>query len=93
MEGINYIGHSTSAELPEQDATAEQIIAGMKQIIARVHAHGREIYGCTLTPYEGTVFDRLFDKPERTRRRAAVGERLEGASMAPFDARDRLRRG
>ena len=28
MEGINDIGHSTAAGLPEQDVTAEQIIAG-----------------------------------------------------------------
>ena len=37
MEGINDIGHSTAGQLPEQDVSAEQIIAGMKQIIARVH--------------------------------------------------------
>ena len=36
MEGINDIGHSTAGGLSEQDLTAEQIIGGMKQIIARV---------------------------------------------------------
>ena len=56
MEGINDIGHSTSADLPEQDVSAEEIIAGMKQIIARVHDRGAKIYGATLTPYEGTTF-------------------------------------
>ncbi len=63
MEGINEIGHSTSAGLPEQAVTADQIIAGMKQIIARVHAHGAKIYGATLTPYEGTVFHGYY-QPE-----------------------------
>jgi lysophospholipase L1-like esterase len=49
MEGINDIGHSTSAGLPERDVTADQIIAGMKQIVVRVHEHGAKIYGATLT--------------------------------------------
>ena len=56
MEGINDIGHPTSADLPEQDVSADQIIAGMKQIIARVHERGAKIYGATLTPYENTTF-------------------------------------
>jgi lysophospholipase L1-like esterase len=71
MEGINDIGHSTSAGLPEQDVTAEQIIAGMKQIVARVHAHGAKIYGATLTPYEGTVFHGYY-QPEGEAKREAV---------------------
>ena len=71
MEGINDIGHSTSAELPEQDVSADQIIEGMKQIIARVHARGAKIYGATLTPYEGTVFHRYY-QPEGEAKREAV---------------------
>src|SRR5580658_8791352 len=71
MEGINDIGHSTSAGLPEQDVTAEQIIAGMKQIVARVHEHGAKIYGATLTPYEGTVFNG-YRPPEGEAKREAV---------------------
>src|SRR5271167_4486890 len=71
MEGINDIGDSTSAGLPEQDVTAEQIIAGMKQIVARVHAHGAKIYGATLTPYEGTVFHGYY-QPEGEAKREAV---------------------
>ena len=71
MEGINDIGHSTSAELPEQDVSADQIIEGMKQIIARVHARGAKIYGATLTPYEGTVFHGYY-QPEGEVKREAV---------------------
>ena len=71
MEGINDIGHSTSAGLPEQDVTADQIIAGMKQIVARVHEHGAKIYGATLTPYEGTVFHGYY-QPEGEAKREAV---------------------
>lgn len=71
MEGINDIGHSTAGGLPEQDVTADQIIAGMKQIIARVHARGAKIYGATLTPYEGTVFHGYY-QPEGEAKREAV---------------------
>ena len=71
MEGINDIGHSTAGELPEQDVTAEQIIGGMKQIVARVHAHGAKIYGATLTPYEGTAFHGYY-QPEGEAKREAV---------------------
>jgi lysophospholipase L1-like esterase len=69
MEGINDIGDSTSANGPEQNVSAEAIIAGMKQIIARVHQHGAKIYGATLTPYEGA---RGFYQPEGEAKREAV---------------------
>ena len=83
MEGINDIGHSTSAGLPEQDVTADQIIAGMKQIVARVHEHGAKIYGATLTPYEGTVFHGYY-QPEGEAKREAVNAWIR--SPGSFDA-------
>jgi lysophospholipase L1-like esterase len=48
LEGINDL---RSAGSP---ATAEQIIAGYEQIIARVHAKGVKIIGGTLTPVKGS---------------------------------------
>lgn len=36
-------------------ATAAQIIAGYRQVIARVHAHGARILGATITPVEGSA--------------------------------------
>jgi lysophospholipase L1-like esterase len=83
MEGINDIGQSTSANLPEQHISAEKIIAGMKQIIARVHQHGAKIYGATLTPYEGTTF-RGFYQPEGEAKREAVNAWIR--SGGAFDA-------
>jgi lysophospholipase L1-like esterase len=88
MEGINDIGHSTSAMLPEQDVTADQIIAGMKQIIARVHARGAKIYGATLTPYEGTVFHGYY-QPEGEAKREAVNNWIRSGdfdAVIDFDA-------
>jgi lysophospholipase L1-like esterase len=83
MEGINDIGHSTSADLPEQDVSADEIIAGMKQIIARVHDRGAKIYGATLTPYEGTTFHGFY-QPEGEAKREAVNAWIRRGNY--FDA-------
>jgi lysophospholipase L1-like esterase len=83
MEGINDIGHPTSAGLPEQDVSAEQIIAGMKQIIARVHEHGAKIYGATLTPYADTVFHGYY-QPQGEVKREAVNAWIRNGGE--FDA-------
>jgi lysophospholipase L1-like esterase len=52
MEGINDIG----AALQNPTPTAEDIIAGHKQIIERAHARGLKIYGGTLTPFYGAAY-------------------------------------
>lgn len=46
LEGINDI-------LNQSPASAEEIIDGMQQIIDRAHQHDLNIYGGTLTPFEG----------------------------------------
>lgn len=68
MEGINDIGFprarfSELKNLPapkenpfaSQKVSAEEIIAGLRQIIARAHEHGIRVFGVTLTPFEGTI--------------------------------------
>lgn len=66
LEGINDIGwphmpRPTTAlhefaniDLAAQDVTPADLIAGMKQIIERVHEHGIRIYGATILPFEGS---------------------------------------
>jgi len=83
MEGINDIGHSTSAGLSEQNVSADEMIVGMKQIIARVHEHGAKIYGATLTPYEGAVFHGYY-QPEGEAKREAVNDWIRHSGS--FDA-------
>ncbi len=89
MEGINDIGHPTASGLPEQAVTAEEIIAGYRQIIARAHAKGVTVFGATLTPFEGTVFPGYFT-PEGEIKRQAVNQwiRTGGAydGVIDFDA-------
>ncbi|HET7881607.1 MAG TPA: GDSL-type esterase/lipase family protein, partial [Acetobacteraceae bacterium] len=41
---------------PEEEATAEGMIAGLKQFALRAHTRGIRIYGGTLTPFENETF-------------------------------------
>jgi lysophospholipase L1-like esterase len=52
LEGINDIGIARSNPSP----SAEDLIAGHKQLIERARARGLKIYGATLTPYEGAPY-------------------------------------
>ena len=56
LEGINDIGRAATA--PAEAVTAEDLIAGHKQLIEQAHAHGIKVIGCTLTPYEGAAYSR-----------------------------------
>jgi hypothetical protein len=47
LEGINDIGNARTNPTP----TAEDIIAGYKQMIDRAHSRGVKIYGATITPF------------------------------------------
>ena len=50
LEGINDIGARSVRR-----ASAAELIAGHRQLIARAHARGLTIYGATLTPFDGTT--------------------------------------
>jgi lysophospholipase L1-like esterase len=52
MEGINDIGNARTNPTP----TAEDTIAGYKQLIDQAHSKGVKIYGATLTPFYGAVY-------------------------------------
>jgi len=53
MEGINDIGMSSRSGTL---ISAEAIISGYRQIIARAQARGIKVIGATLTPYEGAAY-------------------------------------
>ena len=70
LEGINDLGHAgTSAPVSEAVST-DDLIAGMKQLIAQAHENGIKVYGGTLTPFEGTVFPGYFTPEKETERKA-----------------------
>ncbi|MEO6379747.1 MAG: SGNH/GDSL hydrolase family protein [Caulobacteraceae bacterium] len=62
FEGVNDIGLSygrglpPGAAAPRAKVTADDLIAGYRQLIARAHAQGIKIFGATITPYEGASY-------------------------------------
>ncbi|MBC7957471.1 MAG: SGNH/GDSL hydrolase family protein [Cytophagales bacterium] len=49
---INDIGQPGARKAPEQEVSANQIIVGLRQLIARAHARGLRVIGGTLTPFD-----------------------------------------
>jgi lysophospholipase L1-like esterase len=89
MESINDIGHPGSAGLPEQTVDADDITAGMRQIVDRAHAHGIRILGATLTPYADTIFPGYYTEEGEKKRRAVNRWIREGGAfdgVVDFDA-------
>jgi lysophospholipase L1-like esterase len=92
LEGINDIGFAAIQGAPFGDAvdtsvvTADDLIAGYRQLIARAHAHGITIVGGTLTPYLGAGY--ASDEGEQTRQavNAWIRDSGEWDAVIDFDA-------
>lgn len=57
MLGINDIGLGSGSDTPTSEAVdADELIAGLKQLVERAHEHGIKAIGCTLTPYEDAAY-------------------------------------
>jgi lysophospholipase L1-like esterase len=69
LEGINDIGFSEFLG-PAEEVSADEIIAGYKQIIERVHTLGLKIFVGTLLPY----YNALYFSPAGEDKRQAVNE-------------------
>ncbi|MFF8675324.1 SGNH/GDSL hydrolase family protein [Streptomyces sp. NPDC015242] len=88
--GVSYPPRDGSGPAPEflamfpgEPVTADDLIAGYRQLIARARARGVRVYAPTLTPYEG---DEIFTpEGERVRRRVNEWIRTSGAFDAVMD--------
>jgi lysophospholipase L1-like esterase len=78
---------------PEEEVTASQMIAGLKQMALRAHTHGIKIFGATLTPFENETFLVGAWTPAREAIRQAVNAwiRNGGAFDAVIDFDEGLR--
>ena len=56
---------------PEQIVSAQEIIAGLRQLIARAHRRGLPIYGATITPSSSSIFPGFWT-PENEEKRQVV---------------------
>jgi len=85
MMGINDVGWPGSGlALSDPEPTAEAIIEGYKQLIARAHAHGLRIIGATLTPFggafDGTPFQGYYT-PEKEKIRVALNDFIRSGAF------------
>ena len=75
---------------PEEEVTAEQMIAGLQQMVVRAHSAGIKLIGATLTPFGNETFMANAWNPTREKHRVAVNAwiRESGAfdGVADFDA-------
>jgi lysophospholipase L1-like esterase len=74
LEGINDFGLGGPGGLGgAPPPTAAEVIAGLRQLIERAHAHGVRVIGGTLLPFEGTnlsVFPTYYSTDKDLRRQA-----------------------
>ncbi len=85
MMGINDLGWPGSGlAAHDPEPTAEAIIEGYKQLIARAHANGLRIIGATLTPFgdafAGTPFEGYYT-PEKEKIRVALNEFIRSGAF------------
>lgn len=83
LEGVNDISTGTGARNPKDETSAEELIAGHKQLVDRAHERGLMIFGATLTPIGGM----RGITPERLAKREALNAwiRTSGAYDGVID--------
>jgi lysophospholipase L1-like esterase len=69
--GVNDLGHPISIAPASEEVTADDLIQGYRQLIARAHQAGIRIYGATMTPFEPTTIPNYFT-PAREEKRQTV---------------------
>jgi lysophospholipase L1-like esterase len=86
--GVNDIGHPGAAAPPDEEVSADDVIAGHRQLIARARARGLKVFGGTILPFRDDAFG-MFT-PEREAARQAVNAWIrkggEYDAVIDFDA-------
>jgi lysophospholipase L1-like esterase len=70
LESINDIGHAADPVNPYDVVSADDLVAGLTQLVTRAHTHGIKVYGATLTPYVGAK----YSSPAGEQMRQAVNQ-------------------
>jgi lysophospholipase L1-like esterase len=87
MEGINDIGRE--ATVPAEAVTADELIGAYKQMIEQAHAHGVQVIGCTLTPFEGAGYYRENGEATRVALNTWIRTSKDLDAMVDFEAATR----
>jgi lysophospholipase L1-like esterase len=89
LEGINDLGIPNMFPTSEARPSAEEVIAGYRQMIARAHARGVSIIGATLLPYQGAIEGKYYSErgeAEREAINAFIRTSKEFDGVIDFDA-------
>src|SRR5581483_6986177 len=82
LEGINDLGHAGSSAPLSETVTADDLIAGLKQMIERAHERQIKIFGGTLTPFE-VAKAKGYYTPEKEKERERLNDWIR--SSGAFD--------
>ncbi|MER7790258.1 SGNH/GDSL hydrolase family protein [Streptomyces sp. NPDC097640] len=83
LQGLNDIGFSEvdlPTYKPNPQVSAEQVIAGYRELIARAHARGVRVVGATILPFKGAEYHTARSEAKR----AAINAWIRGSGE--FDA-------
>jgi lysophospholipase L1-like esterase len=78
---------------PSEVASADDVIAGLRQLVGRAHEYGLRILGCTISPMGGNTSLPGFDTPQNEAKRQALNQwiRTSGVFDGVVDADKVLR--
>ncbi|MEU4423367.1 SGNH/GDSL hydrolase family protein [Actinoplanes sp. NPDC024001] len=86
FEGVNDIGTAEATEAAQQRVVAD-LIGAYRQMVLRAHAQDLTVYGATLTPFGGNIYDDAGGLREQSRQ--AVNRAIRGGlfdAYVDFDA-------
>jgi lysophospholipase L1-like esterase len=83
LTGSNDISAADMLDAPKEKVSAQQIITGLQQLVARAHAKGIKVYGATLLPKAG-VGKPFIHTPQAQAKRNEVNAWIR--SSGAFDA-------
>jgi lysophospholipase L1-like esterase len=85
--GLADIGQPGVVAPPAEEVSADDVIAGLLQLIERAREKGVVVYGCTITPFQNSLLGPGFYTPEKELKREEVNHwiRTSGAYDAVID--------
>jgi lysophospholipase L1-like esterase len=86
LEGINDIGRPAQPGYASETVTADDLIGGYRQLIARAHARGVKILAGTLPPFEGAMYFHAAGEATRQAVNAWIRTSGEFDGVIDFDA-------
>jgi lysophospholipase L1-like esterase len=72
--GLNDLAGAGAFYPVSEQASADDVIAGLRQLVGRAHEHGLTMLGCTISPMGGNTSLPGFDTPEHEAAREALNQ-------------------